>query len=66
MISRFMHCPSSHHLEAAKIILKYICGTMDLEIHYQKVQNINLVRFQTVIGLDHVMIERALVDMCLI
>ena len=41
MIPRFMHCPSSHYLGAAKRILKYICGNLDLIIHYHKVQNIN-------------------------
>ena len=45
MISRFMHCLSSHHLLAAKIILKYIFGTMDLGIHYHKVHNFNLVGY---------------------
>ena len=45
MISGFMHCPSSHHLGAAKRILKYICGTIDLGIHYHKVQNFNLVGY---------------------
>ena len=43
MISRFMHCPSSHHLGASKRILKYICGTTDLGIHYHKVQNFKSV-----------------------
>ena len=43
MISRFMPCPSSHHLGAAKRILKYICGTVYLRIHCHKVQNFNLV-----------------------
>ena len=38
MISKFMHYPSSHHLGAAKRILKYIYGTMDLKIHYHKGQ----------------------------
>ena len=41
MISRFMHFPSSHHLGTANKILKYICGTLDLGIHYHKVQNFN-------------------------
>ena len=40
MISRFMHCPSSHHLGAAKRILEYICETMGLDIDYHKVQNL--------------------------
>ena len=42
MISRFIHCPSSHHLGAAKRILRYSCGTTDLGIHYHKVQNFKL------------------------
>ena len=45
MISRFMHFPSSHYLEAANRILKYICGTLDLGICYHKVQNFNLVGY---------------------
>ena len=66
MISRFMHCPSSHHLGAAKRILKHICGTRDLIIHYCKVQNFSPLDIKTLIGLNHVKIERALVDMCFI
>ena len=45
MLSRFMHYPLSHHLVAAKRILKYICGTLDLGIRYHKVQNFNLVGY---------------------
>ena len=45
ILSRFIHCPSSQHLGAAKRILKYNCGTMDLRIHYPKVQNFNLVGY---------------------
>ena len=45
MISRFLHCPSSHHLGAAKRILMYICGTLDIIIHYHKVQNFNFVGY---------------------
>ena len=51
MISRFMHCPSSHHLGAAKRILKYICGTLHLGIHYPNVQNLIWLDIQTMIGL---------------
>ena len=45
MISRFMCCPSSYHLGAAKGILNYIFRTMDLGIHYHKVQNFKLVGY---------------------
>ena len=45
MISRFMHFPSSHYLGATKRILKYIYGTLDLRIHYNKVQNFNVVGY---------------------
>ena len=48
MLSRFIHCPSSQHLGAAKIILKYICGTMDLRIYYPKIQNFNLVGYSDI------------------
>ena len=59
-----MHHHSSHHLRAEKRILKYISGTIDLGIHYHKVEI--WLDIQIVIGLDHLMIERVIVDMCLI
>ena len=33
-----MNCLSPPHLGATKRILKYICETMDLRIHYYKVE----------------------------
>ena len=45
MISIFMHFPPSNHLGFVKRLLKYMCGTMDLRIHYYKVQDFNLVRY---------------------
>ena len=45
MLSRFMHCPSSHHLGGAKRILQYIYGTINFGIYYHKVKDFNLVRY---------------------
>ena len=42
MLRRFMHFTSSHHFGGAKRIL---CETMDLRIHYHKVQDFNLVGY---------------------
>lgn len=42
VISRFMHCPSRHHLGAAKRIMKYVAGTTNLGIWYSKVSNFKL------------------------
>ena len=66
MISRFMYCRPSHHLSVAKRKLKYICRTLDLEYIITRFKILIWLDIQTVIGLDHAMIERALVDMCLI
>ena len=66
MISRFINCLSPHHLGAAKRILKYICETLNLRIHYYKVQNLIWLDIHTLIGLYHVMIERVLVVMFII
>ena len=64
MISRFMHIRSSYPLGAAKRILKYICGTMDLRIKYHKVENFNWVGNSDSDWAGHVMIGRELVDIC--
>ncbi|GAV61452.1 hypothetical protein CFOL_v3_04979 [Cephalotus follicularis] len=45
MISRFMECPKRSHWEAGKRILRYVCGTIDHGIHYEKTQNSNLVGY---------------------
>ena len=45
MMSKLMDFPSSHHLGAAKKIFKYTFAAIDLGIHYQKAQGLNLVRY---------------------
>ena len=62
MISRFIYSQSSYPLGAAKRILKYICGTMDLRIKYHKAEN--WVGNSDSDWAGHVMIGRELVDIC--
>ena len=45
LISRFMESPTKFHLIAAKRILRYIKGTPDLSILYQRRRKLNLVGF---------------------
>jgi len=45
LISRFMTSPTELHLQAAKRVLRYLKGTMDLGIFYQKKGNGELVAY---------------------
>ena len=45
VVSRFMHCPSNHHLGAAKRILRYIAGTVDFCLWYGHVSSFRLCGF---------------------
>lgn len=45
LISRFMEKPFSSHWESAKIILRYVKGTLDYGIFYQANVLINLVGY---------------------
>ncbi|XP_058008329.1 uncharacterized mitochondrial protein AtMg00810-like [Hevea brasiliensis] len=45
VISRFMHNPSKHHLGAAKRILRYVAGTIDYGLWYEKVSFFKLSGF---------------------
>jgi hypothetical protein len=45
LISRFMANPIEIHLQAAKRVLRYLKGTMDLGIFYQKKGNKELLTY---------------------
>ncbi|XP_015161604.1 uncharacterized mitochondrial protein AtMg00810-like [Solanum tuberosum] len=42
ILSRFMHCPSQVHLQAAKRIVRYIKGSITYGVMFQKSQPMNL------------------------
>ena len=42
LLSRYMHCASEIHFQAAKRILKYVKGTIDYGIRFNQVKNFNL------------------------
>ena len=42
VLSRFMHCPSELHLKAAKRVVRYIKGTINYGVKFQKSQNMKL------------------------
>ncbi|XP_057416150.1 secreted RxLR effector protein 161-like [Lotus japonicus] len=39
LLSRYMHCPSEIHFQAAKRILRYVRGTTDYGIRYRQVKS---------------------------
>ncbi|XP_026458704.1 uncharacterized protein LOC113359253 [Papaver somniferum] len=45
LFSRFMESPKQSHLQAAKSILRYICGTIDYGIFYNSTETMNLVEY---------------------
>ena len=45
LLSRFMHCPSEIHLQAAKRILRYVKGTIDYGVKFDKCQEFKLYGF---------------------
>jgi len=45
LISRFMSSPTESHWFAAKRILRYLKGTIELGIHYKKMENTNVVPY---------------------
>ncbi|KAH9750688.1 hypothetical protein KPL71_013969 [Citrus sinensis] len=45
MLSRYMHCASEIHFQAAKRILRYVNGTIDYGIRFSQVKNFNLHRY---------------------
>ena len=45
LLSRFMHCPSEIHMRAAKRILRYIKGTCNHGVKFQKCQESKLHGF---------------------
>ncbi|CAL5368182.1 unnamed protein product [Camellia sinensis] len=42
LLSRYMHCASEIHFQAAKRILRYVKGTIDSGIRFSQVKNFNL------------------------
>jgi transposase InsO family protein len=45
MLSRFMHCASEMHLKAARRILRYIKGTVDYGVKFERCQKFKLCGF---------------------
>ena len=45
LLSRFMHCASEMHLKAAKRILRYVKGTIDYGVKFEKCQEFKLYGF---------------------
>ncbi|XP_022033008.1 uncharacterized mitochondrial protein AtMg00810-like [Helianthus annuus] len=45
VISRFMHKPSAIHLGAAKRVLRYVAGSIDLGLWYGKTGSVNLTGY---------------------
>ena len=45
LMSRFMASPTELHLQAAKIVLRYLKGTVDLGILYRKRGNGELIAY---------------------
>lgn len=44
-LSKFMHCPTDEHWQAAKRVLRYLCGTRDQEIFHHSKNSPNLHAF---------------------
>jgi len=45
LLSRFMHCASEIHLKATKRILRYVKGTIDYGVKFEKCQEFKLYGF---------------------
>nr|KYP73998.1 hypothetical protein KK1_006666 [Cajanus cajan] len=45
LLSRFMHCASEMHLKIAKRILRYVKGTIDYSVKFEKCQEFKLYEF---------------------
>ena len=45
ILSRFMHCVSRVHLQAAKRVVRYIKGTIDYGVKYEKCKFFKLLGF---------------------
>ena len=56
--SRFQSNPKVSHLNAVKRIIKYVGGTCDYELFYNKKSNLSLAGFFILIGLVMLMIEK--------
>ena len=56
LLSRFMHCASEEHMQAAKRILKYVKGTIDYGLSMLKLINFSWLVFLTMIGQVQLMI----------
>lgn len=47
LISRFMHKPTKHHYGAAKRVLKYVAGTLEMGIWYCQTKSLKLEGYRT-------------------
>jgi len=45
LLSRYMHCASEIHFQAAKRILRYVKGTIDYGIRFSQVKSFNLLGY---------------------
>ena len=45
LVARYMQTPHESHWKATKRILRYVCGTVQFEIHYSSERTPLLVRF---------------------
>ncbi|KAM0029839.1 putative RNA-directed DNA polymerase [Helianthus debilis subsp. tardiflorus] len=45
VVSRYMHKPSVHHMGAARRILRYIAGTMNMGLWYERAEHVILVGY---------------------
>ncbi|CAL2268313.1 unnamed protein product [Prunus armeniaca] len=45
LLARFMHCPTSKHLETAKRVLRYVKGTLDYGLEYVKGKEVVLIGY---------------------
>ncbi|XP_042441388.1 uncharacterized mitochondrial protein AtMg00810-like [Zingiber officinale] len=66
LISRYMETPKTSHLYAAKRILKYIKGAIDYGLLYSSTKDVEFFGFSDMIGMEVMMIARALLDTCFI
>jgi len=45
LLSRYMHCASENHFQAAKRILRYVKGTLDYGIRFVRVKSFSLLGY---------------------
>ena len=62
MVSRFQATPRESHVQAMKIIFKYLKGTMDLGLWYPSKESFSLRAYSDVDWLAVMLTERAQVE----